>query len=145
MIKMIADACCKIPNSNIKGRIGRGKAACGILIIDDNGNEFTFKKYLGDQLTVPEAEFKALIYGLDQASGICRNEVEVWMDSELVINWMNGAYRMKKEHIRPLFDEAKKNCHRFKSVSFNHHSRGSVSAKKADVLANAAFRESQSF
>jgi ribonuclease HI len=144
MPKMIitADACCKIPNANIKGRIGRGKSACGVVIIDEYGNENLFKKYLGE-MTVPEAEFRALIYALDCASAIGRRDVEIWMDSELVIKWMNGEYRMKKEHIRPLFDEAKKNSQRFKSVSFFHHPRSTELAKKADALANEAFLDCQ--
>lgn len=144
MAKMIiaTDACCKIPNANIPGRIGKGKAACGVVIIDEQGNETLLKSYLGE-MTVPEAEFRALIYALDCASGIGRRDVEVWMDSELVINWMNGVYRMKKEHIRPLFDEAKKNSQRFHSVSFFHHRREAELAKKADILANEAFSEHQ--
>ncbi|MCP4580205.1 MAG: ribonuclease HI family protein [candidate division Zixibacteria bacterium] len=140
--KIIIDACCKVKNAHIKGRSGKGKAACGVLIINEKGEETTFKKYLGE-MTVPEAEFRALIFALDQAVSIVRYDIEVWMDSELVIKWMNGEYRMKKDHIRPLFDEAKKYSQRYKSVEFLHHSRKSTNAKKADKLANEAFMEVQ--
>jgi ribonuclease HI len=140
--KIIVDACCKIPEAHIKGRFGKGKSACGVLVINETGEEYFFKKYLGE-MSVPEAEFKALIFALDEAVSISRRDVEVWMDSELVIKWMNGEYRMRKEHIRPLFDEAKKLTQRYKNVSFYHHSRETINAKKADKLANQAFEESQ--
>ena len=140
--KIIVDACCKIKDANIRGRAGRGKAACGVLIINEKGEEYPLKKYLGE-MTVPEAEFRGLIFALDQAVSIVRNEVEVWMDSELVIKWMNGEYRMKKDHIRPLFDEARKYSQRYREVNFLHHPRTAENAKKADKLANEAFDEAQ--
>jgi len=137
-VKIIIDACCHIKNAHIKGRSGKGKAACGVLIIDERDNEFKFSKYLGE-MTVPEAEFRGLIFALDQAVAISRWDVEVWMDSELVIKWMKGEYRMKKEHIRPLFDEAKKYTERFRSVEFFHHDRESKLARKVDNLAKQEY------
>jgi ribonuclease HI len=113
------------------------------LVINGKGGEFEFKKYLGE-MTVPEAEFRGLIFALDQAVSISRYDVEVRMDSELVVKWMTGEYRMKKEHIKPLFDEAKKYEQRFKSVEYIHHPSASNLAKKAHKLAEEAYSESQS-
>jgi ribonuclease HI len=141
--KIIVDACCHIPNAHLKGRAMRGKSACGILVIDEKGIEYEFSKYLGE-MTVPQAEFNGLVFGLDQASGVSRWNVEVWMDSELVVKWMTGEYRMKKEHIRTLFDEANRLTQRFKSVEFYHHNRDSALAKRADALANIEYNKNQS-
>lgn len=141
--KVVADACCRIHNAHIKGRARKGKSACGALIIDERGNEKEFSKYLGE-MTVPEAEFNALIFALDQAAGITRWEIEVWMDSELVIKWMTGEYRMRKEHIRSLFDEANRLTQRFKNVEFYHHGRDTKLAKRVDSLANQEFNKSHS-
>lgn len=141
--KIIADAHCVVPNAHIAGRAGKGKAACGVLVIDEQGNECEFKKYLGE-MTVPEAEFRALIFALDEAVGVVRYDIEVRMDSELVIKWMKGEYRMKKPHIRPLFDEAKKLAQRFKSVEYFHHNRDSQLGKRANRLAHQAYQEHQS-
>lgn len=140
--KIIIDATCRIPNANIKGRAPKGKSACGVLVIDEKGNEHEFKKYLGE-MTVPEAEFRGLIFALDQAPSVVRYDVDVWMDSELVIKWMIGEYRMRKEHIRPLFDEAKKYAQRYKSVEFFHHNKNATLAKKAHRIAEKAFNEVQ--
>ncbi len=140
--KVIVDACCHIPNAHILGRAGKGKSACGVLIIDYRGNEHEFGKYLGE-MTVPEAEFRGLIFALDQAVSITRFDIEVWMDSELVINWMTGKYRMKKEHIRPLFDEAKKNSQRFNGVEYFHHSRNTKLGMRADHISNEEYTRQQ--
>lgn len=140
--KVIVDACCHIPKAHLKGRATRGKSACGVLIIDERGNEHEFSKYLGE-MTVPEAEFRGLIYALDQAASIVRWHIEVWMDSELVVKWMTGEYRMKKNHIRPLFDEAKKYEQRFRSVEYFHHPSDSELAKRVDKLAKREYQRSQ--
>ncbi|MCJ7740568.1 ribonuclease HI family protein [Candidatus Microgenomates bacterium] len=140
--KVIVDACCHIPNAHILGRIGKGKAACGVLVIDHSGQEYEFSKYLGE-MTVPEAEFRGLIFALDQTVGITRYDIEVWMDSELVVNWMTGKYRMRKEHIRPLFDEARKNAQRFNSVEYFHHSRSTLLGKRADRLSEQEYNKFQ--
>jgi ribonuclease HI len=140
--KIVADACCHIQNAHIRGRSRRGKSACGVLVIDERGNEYEFKRYLGE-MTAPESEFNALIFALDQAVSVSRWNVEVWMDSELVIRWMLGEYRMKKEHIKILFDEAKRLSQRFTSVEYFHHSRETGLAKRAHALAEQAFKDNQ--
>ena len=76
--RIYVDACCHIPNAHLIDRIGYGKSACGVLILDDKNNEYEFSKYLGDK-KVPEAEFEGLIFALDKASEVLnRNQaVEV--------------------------------------------------------------------
>ncbi len=138
--KVIVDACCKIPNAHVPGRSSTGKAACGVLIIDAYGQEYEFAKYLGVK-TNNQAEFEGLIFALDKACEVLNRQkaVEVWMDSDLVINWMNKVYRMRKEHIKPLFDEANLKAQRLAGVSYFHHPRETLLAQRADKLANAEF------
>ncbi len=138
--KIIVDSCCKIPNAHIKGRRGRGKSACGVLFIDEAGNEHEYSKFLGE-MTVPQAEFSGLIYALDKATEHTRREVEVWMDSELVIKWMTGEYRMRKDHIKPLYDKAKSFELRYKKVEYFHHPRTADLAKRVDILANQEYEK----
>lgn len=138
--KMIIDACCKIPDANKPGRSYRGKSSCGILIIDEKGDEHERSMYLGE-MTVPQAEFNGLLYALDIAAEYTRGKIEVWMDSELVIKWMTGDYRLKKEHIKPLFDEAKQLEKRYKEVKYFHHRRDSELAKKVDKIAQIEFKK----
>jgi len=140
--RIVVDATCHIQAAHLKGRAGKGKAACGVLIIDANGEESEHSSYLGEK-TVPQAEFEGLVFALDKASAILkRNQyVEVWMDSELVVKWMNKEYRLKKEHIKPLFDKANDLAQRFEGVKYFHHSRESELAKRADKLARAKYEK----
>lgn len=141
-IKIITDACCKIENAHLKGRIGKGKSACGMIILDEEENIILEKsKYLGE-LTVPQAEYNGLIFALDLASGYCRNDIEVWMDSELVIKQMNGDYGIKSENMKPLYDEVKKLEGRFSGFKkYFHHKRNAKWAKYVDALAEAEYNK----
>ena len=139
-VKIYIDACCHIPQAHKKGRAGKGKAACGILIIDDCNNEYSHSKYLGD-MTVPEAEFHGLIFALDKATEYTRWHIEIWMDSELVIKWMKKEYRLKKDHIKPLYDKATAYAERYKLVEYFHHGRNALLAKKVDKIAQSEYEK----
>ena len=136
-IKIISDATCRIKDANKKGRLGYGYAACGFVILNESGEILAEgSKYLGEK-TVPQAEMTGLITALDQGAAYGRRDVEIWMDSELVIKWMNGDYRMKKDEIRKLFDQVKQKEQRFKGeVKYFHHRRNAKWAIYADKLAN---------
>src|SRR3990172_5549587 len=112
---IIIDACCHILEAHKKGRTGFGKCACGSLAIEPNGVEHEMGKYLGE-MTVPESEFRGLLYAVEEAIGITTGDLEIRMDSELVVRWMTGKNRIHAKHIRPLLDEAKKLERRYRSV-----------------------------
>ncbi len=136
-LKIVCDAACKIPNANTKGRINKGKAACGIIFLDENDNVISKKSFYLGELTPPQAEYRGLINALDTAAEFCRNDLEVWMDSEFIIRQMNGDYAIKSRNIKPLFDQVKSLEKRFLgSVLYFHHSRTAKLAKHADKLAN---------
>lgn len=138
-IKIITDACCKIPNANIKGRLNKGKATCAVILLDEDDNIIDQKsKYLGE-LTVPQAEYNGLIFGLDCASGQCRGQIEVWSDSEFVVRQLIGDYGIKSENMKPLFDEVKNLERRFEKVFYFHHRRETKWAQAADKLANQEY------
>jgi ribonuclease HI len=144
-IRLIADATCRVPESGTPRVVWRrGKAACGFIITDEQGNILTERaQYLGE-MTIPQAEYWGLVHGLDAAVEFGRWNVEVWMDSELVIRQMNGEYCIKSDMVKPLFDEVKKMENRFLGkVSYFHHNRGSFWARKADKLANEEYSRNQ--
>ena len=138
--RIIIDACCKVPDANKPGRACRGKSTCGVLIIDEYGKEHERSCYLGE-MTPPQAEFNGLVFALDIGTEYTRREIEIWMDSELVIKWMTGDYRLKKEHIKLLFDKAKQLEKRYKRIKYFHHGRGSQLAKRADRIAEDEFKK----
>lgn len=132
--KVVVDATCQIKNAHIKGRSSKGESACGVLVIDKSGREYPYSRYLG-QMTVPEAEFNGLIFALERASQLTNDEIEVVMDSQLVVRWLTGEYRIKKSHIKPLFAKVKELEKRFKKVSYFHHSRETVLGRRVDQIA----------
>ncbi len=132
--KVVVDATCQIKNAHLKGRTTKGESACGVLVIDEKGKEYQYSRYLGE-MTVPEAEFNGLIFALEQVSELTNDRIEVFMDSQLVIRWLTGEYRIKKSHIKPLFTKVKGLEKRFKKVSYFHHSRETEFGRRVDWLA----------
>jgi ribonuclease HI len=144
-VKIISDACCRVPSDKVTGAMhGKGKSACGFVMLDEQNNVVAEKsKYLGE-LTPPQAEYEGLIFALDTAVEYCRQHIEVWMDSELVVKQMNGDYCIRSENVKLLFDEVKKLESRFlMPVKYFHHERGSFWARQADKLANEEYSRNQ--
>ncbi len=140
-VKIISDACCRVPNRpGDRYHATRGKAACAFLLLDINYQIIDQRaKYLGE-CSVPEAEYAGLIFALDSAVEFCRNQVEVWMDSELVIRHMNGEYGIRSPQVKKWFDEVKRMEARFRAaVKYYHHDRGTYWARQADNLANSEY------
>ena len=82
------------------------------------------------------AEYRGLIAGLTAAAELGAREVEVRMDSLLVVNQMSRKWQVKHEAMRPLASEAAALVRRFDSVRFGHIRR--EFNKHADRLANEA-------
>lgn len=133
-MKLIVDATCQIENAHIKGRESKGQSACGVLLIDDKNNQYQYGCYLGKN-TVPEAEFKGLIFALEKAKEITKDKIDVFMDSQLVIRWLTGEYKVKKVHIKPLFEKVKSLEKNFSQINYYHHSRETKFGKIVDSLA----------
>ena len=116
-----------------------GPAAVGVVIADDHDLPLrTFHRWLG-RTTNNEAEYRALIDGLKAAEPWKPDRLEVYMDSKLVVEQINGAYRVKSPDLRPLYREAKELLARFAEVKVGHVER--ALNKKADYLANQAIDE----
>jgi len=54
-----------------------------------------------------EAEYLALIAGLQELKSRGLKGVQVYMDSELVVRQVRGEYKVKKEGLKPLHQQAK--------------------------------------
>src|SRR4051794_23052068 len=83
------------------------------------------------------AEYRGLIAGLEAASEVDpQADIEVRMDSKLVVEQMNGRWKVKHPDMRPLASEASELVRRFPRVSFSWIPRSQNAA--ADRLANQA-------
>lgn len=117
-----------------------GPAGCGAVLKQDGRTLCEIGKYLG-VTTNNVAEYSALLAALEKALELGLKEVEVRMDSELVVRQMNGQYRVKNEGLIPLFRKAQQLASRFGSFRIVHVRR-EMNAE-ADRLANKAIDAQQ--
>jgi ribonuclease HI len=79
-----------------------GPAGIGVVITDPESGEIArANDYIGEA-TNNEAEYEALLLGLDRARALGLNEVEIVNDSQLVERQVRGEYRVKKAELRVL-------------------------------------------
>jgi ribonuclease HI len=83
-----------------------------------------------------EAEYRALLAGLEAALVAGVTHLLVRLDSELLVQQATGAYRVKAVNLKPLFAQLRLLMVRFASITFEHVPRERNSI--ADDLANAA-------
>ena len=116
-----------------------GPGAIGIVIkSSDNKVMHEYSEIIG-KATNNIAEYTALIKGLDLCAKYTRKKVCCFSDSQLLINHMNGTWRLKNDNLRALFQKVKNNERPFEEVLYQHVSRTNPSIKRADVLLNNAF------
>lgn len=97
-----------------------GPSAAGYVILDPQDNLlFEGGKYLG-VTTNNQAEYQAVFLGLEKAKDIGAKHVDFRMDSLLVVNQLNGAYRVKNHDLWPIYERIKDLCTHFEKVSFRH-------------------------
>jgi ribonuclease HI len=112
-----------------------GPAGCGAVIMRGDQVIDSVSEYLG-KTTNNVAEYSGLLRGLEKAKALGFDQVEVRMDSELVVKQMNGEYRVKHPGLIPLFQKAKQLVSAFREFKIVHVRR--EENKRADALANRA-------
>jgi len=117
-----------------------GPGAIGIVIKDSNNKKVLHEhsECIGNT-TNNKAEYHALIKGLDLCAKFTRKKVCCFSDSLLLINQMNGDWRLKNDDLRSLFHKVKDLERVFEEVVCQHVKRTNPGIKKADALLNNAF------
>jgi len=116
-----------------------GPAGLGMVIEDDRGMRlWGGHRYVGTA-TNNKAEYLALIDGLRKAADWRPDELQVYMDSELVVLQVTGRWRVKHADLQPLHQQVVALLRGFPSVSVSHVPRERNRA--ADALANRAIDE----
>ena len=115
-----------------------GDSGIGILFRDTDDNFKEFKKYIGIG-TNNNAEYTALITALEIAISEKFNDINVYTDSQLVANQINGSWKVKDADIKILFEKAKGLIKNFSHFTIIHIRRENNS--QADRLANEAINE----
>jgi ribonuclease HI len=118
-----------------------GNAGSGAIVRDENGKVVaTVSEFLG-HTTNNVAEYTGILKALEKLLAYVgdkarETEVVVKMDSQLVVQQMNGVYKIKHPNLKPLAARVQELTREFGSVSFAHVYR--EDNKEADKLANDA-------
>ncbi|MFC1896980.1 ribonuclease HI family protein [Chloroflexota bacterium] len=116
-----------------------GPAAIGITIKDNGGKLITSISQRIGRTTNNQAEYRAIITALEEATRVGARQVDIRLDSELVVKQINGEYRVKKDTLKPLYQQLKKLLGSLESFTITHIPR--QQNKEADDLANKAFND----
>lgn len=117
-----------------------GPAAVGVVLVNEKGIPFKkYSKFLGEK-TNNEAEYESAIFALEKIKSLlgkklCElTEVEIFSDSQLLVNQMKGKYKILEPEIQSLFLKLWNLTVDFKKVTFKKISR--EKNKEADKLVN---------
>lgn len=114
-----------------------GPSAWAYLLLDETGNTIEERAGSTGIGTNNEAEYHALIEGLQAAVRLGFTRLSVFSDSELVIRQMNGRYRVASPRLIPLYRKASAVAGMFKTIEFHSVPRDQPVIAKADRLCNA--------
>lgn len=111
-----------------------GPAGAGVVLSDSSGNKIKeLGAYLGE-CTNNEAEYRALILGLNQAIEHKVSNLACFLDSELIVRQLNGIYKVKNENMKKFWTEVKSLEKHFDAITYTHVRR--EKNKDADKLVN---------
>ena len=119
-----------------------GPAGAGVVIYDGTRKIAELKRFLGEKQTNNWAEYEALILALQEAKkrGLAGREIELRMDSELIVRQMENKYQIKEETLWPQYMKVHNLLvAHFPDVNFTHIPR--ERNKEADALVNEAIDE----
>jgi len=112
-----------------------GPAGIGVVIWSGNELVGRHKSYIGEA-TNNQAEYKAVILALEEVKKLDAEELEFFLDSELVVKQLNREYKVKDKDLAPLFVQVWNLSLGFKKTTFRHVPR--EKNKEADKLVNEA-------
>ena len=111
-----------------------GPAGIGAVLKNDSGEVVgEIAESIGDA-TNNIAEYSALIAGLELALTKDVTELDVYMDSQLLVSQLKGEWKIKNDRLRHLAVKARSLLGRFERYTLNHVPREENS--DADKLAN---------
>jgi ribonuclease HI len=94
-----------------------------------------YKEFIGET-TNNQAEYRAVILGLERAKELGGSEIDMYMDSQLVSEQLNQKYKVKNKGLQPLFVKVWNLSIEFEKVKYHYIPR--AKNKEADALVNEA-------
>ncbi len=116
-----------------------GPAAIGVTIKDKRGKLITLISQRIGRATNNQAEYRAIIAALEEAVRLGVKQVDIKMDSELVVKQISGEYRVKKATLKPLYQQVKQLQGLLEGCTITHIPRQQNT--EADKLAHKALND----
>lgn len=113
-----------------------GPASFGVVLYDEAGRELHRASQALGRATNNQAEYRGAIAALEAALGLGAREVELCLDSELVVRQLGGRYKVRNPKLIPLHKRILDLRSRFQRVIVRHVPR--EQNRVADRLANEA-------
>jgi formyltetrahydrofolate-dependent phosphoribosylglycinamide formyltransferase len=113
-----------------------GPSAAAFTLADAKGKQIAAKAFYLGESTNNVAEYTAVLKALEHAKQYNPQRISIFSDSELLVNQLNGGYKVKSENIRPLFEQVQTMLLEFGASEIKHITRDKN--KKADELVNQA-------
>ena len=118
-----------------------GPAGIGAVLYNEEKKVLaTVSEYLG-VATNNQAEYKALIAALKKAQELGAQELDCYLDSELVVRQLQGKYKVKNKDLASLFLVIYNLSFKFTKITYTHIPR--EENQEADRLANQAMDRGQ--
>ena len=118
-----------------------GPSGLGVVIYNQDKQILgKYSKFL-NRATNNQAEYQALILGLEKAKSLKAAEVDCYLDSKLIVEQINGKYKVKNPGLGPLFIRVWNLSQSFKKVNFYHIPR--EKNQEADKLVNEVMDQHQ--
>lgn len=116
-----------------------GPSAAGF-VIQDSQERLVFEggKYLGIT-TNNQAEYQAVKFALEKSLELHGRRLSFRLDSQLVVNQLNGIYQIKNRDLWPIHQSIKELVKYFEKVTFTHVRR--EFNKEADAMVNKILDE----
>jgi len=113
-----------------------GPAAIAAIAADAEGQILAERAETIGTATNNVAEYRALLLGIELAKELGASELELIGDSQVIVRQVQGRYKVKQEHLRPLHAEALKALEGFRKWSISDVRR--AHNERADELLNEA-------
>ncbi len=117
-----------------------GPAAYGAVLCDVDGNELDAWGNAIGRATNNVAEYHGAIAAVEAALERGATKLELRLDSDLVVQQVRGTYRVRKQQLKPLFDQLMGLLGELDQFEINHVYR--ERNIRADAMANEALDHS---
>jgi ribonuclease HI len=97
-----------------------GDSACAFVICEMDDTVVEKSGYYMGMATNNQAEYLGMIKGLERCRDLGINKLALYSDSQLVVNQMNGFYKVKNQELAPLHQQLKELAASFEEVSFHY-------------------------